>query len=830
MRGLSLSYGQFTVNGGFIRAGEIASNDGTSIRINLNTGYAFGRFTFAAGSSGYANLSDKPDLSIFATQSLLNSVKDDLQNQIDGSITSWFYATVPTLANAPAVDWNTTELKNQHLGDLHYNTATGYAYRFQLSGGVYSWERITDTDITLALANAATAQATADSKIRMFSVTPYTPYDIGDLWADGANLYKAVVDRASGVFNAADWELATAYTDDTIALAAKGITDNFTQIDGGLISSNTIKLGTLAQDVAGVTGVGITSDSIRFWAGQTYANRGIAPFRVDQSGNLWATNANITGTINATAGSIAGVTINATDQFSLNGSKVEIFPNAGMRVFGGGYAEFTGSLKIPTSSPGSPAAGHLWAVDAVAAGSAPVNYANLYSLLDVNIGGQTNGQALVWDSSTSKWVAGTVAASSVDLSNYYTKSESDGRFLNLAGGTLTGALTGTSATFSGYLFASNMSVTGYHFSVDDLDVGTPNALMGKVAGSDAIRRFSAGYVQTFLGLGSNAYNSTAFYHAGNPQVNITGNAATATNVANLGTAYVTTTSQFTPTELLGVYSNGYAYKFPLGGIQAWLGLGSNAYSSTAYLPQAGGTVTGFTRVSHAMGEGNGFEVIHNGLTQGISIGYNTIKTSGTNADQSLTFYSQGAGIINLVSNTQINGITNLLQTLTAVDAVFTGPASFGGGSNVTTGTIRIPNGGSIYSRFSDGTANRHVISYGSHIANTISIAADGTPVSIGGVLTGTSATLNSSGYTLDVRNSAENLKLIVGAPGGGVIKIQGRTISGDTAYPISLNPEGGDVNVGGALTAPSATFSTRLTIPTSAPGSPVAGDLWMVAV
>src|SRR5690606_28912507 len=32
--------------------------------------------------------------------------------------------------------------------------------------------------------------------------------------------------------------------------------------------------------------------------------------------------------------------------------------------------------------------------------------------------------------------------------------------------------------------------------------------------------------------GSNAYNSTAFYHAGAPQTNITGNAATATLAAN----------------------------------------------------------------------------------------------------------------------------------------------------------------------------------------------------------------------------------------------------------------------------------------------------------
>ena len=49
----------------------------------------------------------------------------------------------------------------------------------------------------------------------------------------------------------------------------------------------------------------------------------------------------------------------------------------------------------------------------------------------------------------------------------------------------------------------------------------------------------------------------------------------------LGTMYVGTGEQFTPSFLLGVYSNGYAYKFPLAGIQSWLGLGSAAYQNTS---------------------------------------------------------------------------------------------------------------------------------------------------------------------------------------------------------------------------------------------------------
>jgi len=142
-----------------------------------------------------------------------------LQTQIDGSITTFFYAYVPLLTNVPANAWTTTAIKNQHLGDLFYDTSTGYSYRYQLVSTTYSWQRITDTDITTALANAATAQDTADHKRRVFVANPTTPYDIGDLWAGGSagDLKKCSTARASGAYVSGDWTLASKYTDDTTA-------------------------------------------------------------------------------------------------------------------------------------------------------------------------------------------------------------------------------------------------------------------------------------------------------------------------------------------------------------------------------------------------------------------------------------------------------------------------------------------------------------------------------------------------------------------------------------------------------------------------------------
>lgn len=157
-----------------------------------------------------------------------NSKLDDLQGQVDGSIMTWFYEYVPTNSNIPASDWTTTALKNNHLGDLFYDTLTGYCYRWQVQNNTYSWNRITDVDVTKALADAAAAQDTADKKRRVFTATPTTPYDVGDLWAQGTSgeLMRCKTAKTSKQsYAAADWERASKYTDDTKANAAKSAAD-----------------------------------------------------------------------------------------------------------------------------------------------------------------------------------------------------------------------------------------------------------------------------------------------------------------------------------------------------------------------------------------------------------------------------------------------------------------------------------------------------------------------------------------------------------------------------------------------------------------------------
>ena len=232
------------------------------------------------------------------------------------------------------------------------------------------------TTAAKALADAAqstanTAQSTANIKRRVFVATPTTPYEIGDLWVEGAtgDIRRCNVTRLTGAYTAADWGLASRYTDDTVAIAAQTsaaaaqstanvkrrvfvatpttpyeigdlwvdgtnirrcatakltgqafhvndwvIPVNYdntqTVINGGIVTSGTIQVaGDMLAILAGITGQGAVATSVRFWAGASFENRATAPFRVLQNGSVVLSAANVSGTVTATSGAIGGFEI-----------------------------------------------------------------------------------------------------------------------------------------------------------------------------------------------------------------------------------------------------------------------------------------------------------------------------------------------------------------------------------------------------------------------------------------------------------------------------------------------------------------------------------------
>jgi hypothetical protein len=176
-----------------------------------------------------------------ALKTYIDTSVSDLQSQIDGNITSWFYDYDPTTKNEPASNWLTQDEQIKHEGDLFYNVTTGKAYRYIYDSSTKShkWVMVTDEDVTQALALAQQAQDTADGKRRVFVITPTVPYDVGDLWLNNSELYVCQTAKTStGTYDSSDWKVATKYTDDSALNAfidedyANALSNIKTQIDG----------------------------------------------------------------------------------------------------------------------------------------------------------------------------------------------------------------------------------------------------------------------------------------------------------------------------------------------------------------------------------------------------------------------------------------------------------------------------------------------------------------------------------------------------------------------------------------------------------------------
>jgi hypothetical protein len=98
VRGISLTYGQTTINGKFITTGVIYSTDGNTY-FNLDTGEIGGKIKFLPGSTGYNNLADKPDLSVYATGSALATVAANAANALStanraAGVTDYLFTTI----------------------------------------------------------------------------------------------------------------------------------------------------------------------------------------------------------------------------------------------------------------------------------------------------------------------------------------------------------------------------------------------------------------------------------------------------------------------------------------------------------------------------------------------------------------------------------------------------------------------------------------------------------------------------------------------------------------------------------------------------------------
>ncbi len=151
-------------------------------------------------TGGYFYQGDWKKLNQYTDNGYVDNLISDLEKQIDGKIQTYSQATDPSR------DWNTTELKKQHAGDIWYDTNNKKTKRWNGN----AWQDLTDKD-------AQDAMQLVQKKAQVFSTTPTIPYYKDDLWFNGKDILTCVTTRTSGYFSSYDWQKKNSYTDDTTA-------------------------------------------------------------------------------------------------------------------------------------------------------------------------------------------------------------------------------------------------------------------------------------------------------------------------------------------------------------------------------------------------------------------------------------------------------------------------------------------------------------------------------------------------------------------------------------------------------------------------------------
>ncbi|MCR4305481.1 MAG: hypothetical protein NUV73_00165 [Candidatus Daviesbacteria bacterium] len=187
----------------------------------------------------------------------------------------------------------------------------------------------------------------------------------------------------------------------------------------GTIGGWTIGATSLMADTGavGISSAATAGVDWRFWAGHT--TPASAPFRVDESGNLVASSANITGAITATSGSIGSFTIGT---YLYTGTKTAYNDaNAGVHIGSDGIG--IGNNVFTVSSAGAIVATSATVTGALTTGAGSSINADYFTAGTINVGGtghpnaiyvaqadktsdnniRWSGGSRIWEDSSNQW-------------------------------------------------------------------------------------------------------------------------------------------------------------------------------------------------------------------------------------------------------------------------------------------------------------------------------------------------------------------------------------------------------------------------------------------
>lgn len=249
--------------------------------------------------------------------------------------------------------------------------------------------------------------------------------------------------------------------------------------------------------------------------------------------------------------------------------------------------------------------------------------------------------------------------------------------------------------------------------------------------------------------------------------------------------------------IVGMTSSATSYRWSAPAVQEFLGLGSNAYTSTAYLPLTGGTLSGDLTISKT--------------TPAIYLNDALIYNTG-----SLRFAKS-------------DGSNPMIYDYTTGNLSAPGSGTFGGHVSTTSGTIYAKGSGTESAGYQlnavtmgyDAVNSKGWITAGGAASRTtLALNSGGGNVELGGALSGTSATFSkdaaynngSDGNSVIFANATTPSKKVYSGFDGTLDAGFVQAIDFGTAFKSYLiNPNGGNVGIGTSvpkLNTPNGTYLT----------------------
>ena len=267
-----------SVSANKLTAGTIDASNITVTNLNadnITTGTINGQ-RIGEGSLSLSKLEDD-----VYTETEVNNIVDNLQSQIDGAIETWTGTVVPTLQNAPAVNWTTDIVKDTHVGDVYFvvnsqSQQNGYNYRFTKTGNTYSWQLIKDNDVTNAL------QRLTDAEGRIGTIETFDTTVSSFMTNTDAELtsIKSAATTLEGRVDTAEGTLATKVDTSTFNTLSQTVGENTSSISN-LTETVTFTTQRLDNLRAGSTNLLVLSTSLD----QRYATSNGKSLVTNNSGN-----------------------------------------------------------------------------------------------------------------------------------------------------------------------------------------------------------------------------------------------------------------------------------------------------------------------------------------------------------------------------------------------------------------------------------------------------------------------------------------------------------------------------------------------------------------